>query len=125
MKAVRVGYVRELVAKGQVGVLRSDDVRGLVPLPPLDRDTLKTIMMDNVVQKHRFEFASEGLELDVSEEVLEHIVDKALERQTGARGLNSLLSQFIEEAAFDYFDFRVGKVILELKDGKVRSTFVD
>ncbi len=97
----------------------------IVPLSPLDRSTLKRIMVENVIRQHRFEFADEGLDLVVEDDVLDHIVDRALERQTGARGLNSILTQFIEDAAFDHFCVRKGKVVLTMQDGRVRIEYVE
>ncbi|MBI4616792.1 MAG: AAA family ATPase [Planctomycetes bacterium] len=95
----------------------------IVPLSPLDRRTLKQILVDNVVQQFRYEFAEEGLDLEVGEDVLDWVVDKALERQTGARGLNSVLTQILEDAAFENFCFRKGRVTVRVEKGEAKAVF--
>lgn len=86
----------------------------IVALRPLDRATLKQIMQDNVIDRFKREFQEEGLELAVEESVLEHIVDSALKRQTGARGLVSLLTTRLEDCAYETFCERKGKVSLRM-----------
>jgi ATP-dependent Clp protease ATP-binding subunit ClpX len=93
----------------------------IVALRPLDRGTLKQILIDNVVDKFKREFAEEGLELRVEDDVLEHIVDLALKRQTGARGLVSILTRYIEDCAYNSFCERKGEVLLRMKDGRITS----
>lgn len=91
----------------------------IVALRPLDRDTLKQIMQDNVIDRFRREFQEEGLELAVEDSVLEHIVDSALKRQTGARGLVSLLTTRLEDCAYETFCERRGKVSLKMTGDKL------
>lgn len=87
----------------------------IVALKPLDRATLKQIMNDNVVSRFTREFQEEGLELVVEEPVLDHIVDQALKRQTGARGLVSLLTSKLEDCAYQNFCERKGRVVMRMK----------
>ena len=88
---------------------------------PLDRRTLKTILTDNVIRKFTREFESEVLKLRVDSRVLDHIVEQSFERQTGARGLNSVLTQYIENAAFEQFGSgEEVEVRLRLRNGKIR-----
>jgi ATP-dependent Clp protease ATP-binding subunit ClpX len=91
----------------------------IVALRPLDRATLKQIMQDNVIDRFRREFQEEGLELVVEDTVLEHIVDHALKRQTGARGLVSLLTTRLEDCAYETFCERKGKVSMKLVGDKL------
>jgi ATP-dependent Clp protease ATP-binding subunit ClpX len=92
----------------------------IVALRPLDRVTLRQILLDNVVCKFHREFQEEGLELKVEEDVLDHIVDLSLKRQTGARGLVSVLTRHIEDCAYQVFCARRGEVVLKMIDGQVR-----
>lgn len=94
----------------------------IVPLPPLDQETLKRIMRDNVMARFIREFLDEGLELVLDDDVLDHIVDQALRRQTGARGLDSILTRHIEDLAYEVFCERQGPVRLRMENGKVVST---
>jgi len=91
----------------------------IVALEPLDRQTLKRILLDNVVDKFLREFREEGLELRVEDEVLEHIVDLAVKRQTGARGLVSILTKHVEDCAYQVFCARRGQIVLKMVDGQV------
>ena len=105
------GFLPELIAR----------FTRVVPLDPLDRRTLKTILTDNVIRKFTREFESEGLKLRVDSRVLDHIVEQSFERQTGARGLNSVLTEYIENAAFEQFGSgEEVEVRLRLRNGKIR-----
>jgi ATP-dependent Clp protease ATP-binding subunit ClpX len=75
----------------------------IVPFAPLSAGTLKDILVSDVVERMRHEFAHEGLTLVVEEAVLDHIVDEALARETGARGLTSALARHLEDTAFETF----------------------
>ncbi|MFT7624656.1 MAG: ATP-dependent Clp protease ATP-binding subunit ClpX [Myxococcota bacterium] len=99
----------------------------VVPLLPLDRSTLREILHDNVIAQFEREFSDEGLKLVVTERIVDHIVDLALKRQTGARGLNSILTHLLEDTAFKTFGRQQGSITLDVgKDGaptiKVRKS---
>jgi ATP-dependent Clp protease ATP-binding subunit ClpX len=91
----------------------------IVPLDPLDRDTLKAILLDSVVRKFVREFREEGITFQIEKRVLNHIVDQSFKRQTGARGLASILTKYIEAAAFQSFCNGVNTVTLRMKGGEV------
>ncbi len=93
----------------------------IISLRPLDRDTLQGILQDSVIKKFYREFREEGIKLQVEKQVLTHIVDQSVKRQTGARGLASLLTQHIEEAAFQSFCTSVKTVTLRLKGQEIVS----
>ncbi|MBI2194353.1 MAG: AAA family ATPase [Planctomycetes bacterium] len=106
------GFLPELVAR----------FTRVVALQPLDRSTLKSILVDNVIRSFKHEFQSEGLELQVEAKVLNHIVDLSLDRQTGARGLNALLTQYIERAAYDQFgDGKNDAIRLCMRRGEIQT----
>jgi ATP-dependent Clp protease ATP-binding subunit ClpX len=86
----------------------------IVTLDPLDRDTLKAILLDSVVRKFVREFKEEGITFKIEKRVLNTIVDQSFKRQTGARGLASILTQHIEEAAFESFCNEVKTVTLRM-----------
>ncbi|MFT5432745.1 MAG: ATP-dependent Clp protease ATP-binding subunit ClpX [Myxococcota bacterium] len=91
----------------------------IVPLTPLSRETLREILHDNVIHQFEREFEDEGLALDVSEAVVERVVDLALERQTGARGLTAIMTQMLEDAAFETFGTTSGTVAVTLNNGEL------
>lgn len=93
----------------------------IVPFRALDAGTLKDILRGNVIDRLTREFEDEGFRLTVTEEALEHIVLESLRRETGARGLASLLTRHLEDAAFDTFaDHPGGDVRLEIKDEELK-----
>lgn len=104
------GFLPELVAR----------FTRIVPFEALDAATLKDILRSDVVSRMTREFKLEGFELSVDESVLDHIVDDALRRETGARGLASTLTRNLEEVAFTSFGAdRRGGVEVVMRDGEI------
>ncbi len=93
----------------------------IIALAPLDRDTLKAILLDSVVRKFHQEFKEEGIKLQIEKPVLDHIVEQSFKRQTGARGLASVLTKYLEDAAFRSFCNDVNTVTLRMKGKEVIS----
>lgn len=75
----------------------------VVAFEPLDDDTLRAILNDDVLQHYINEFAAEKLELVVEPTVVEQIVTRAKTRELGARGLRAALVPYLEEAAYKHF----------------------
>lgn len=93
----------------------------IIPLRPLDRDTLKAILTDSVIKKFYREFKEEGIQLQIEKQVVNHIVDQSFKRQTGARGLASILTKYLEDAAFQSFCNNVHTVTLRIKGKEIAS----
>ena len=69
------------------------------------------------------EFEHEGFKLEVAEEVLDHVVADALKRETGARGLASILTKQLEDVAFDAFGGGSGGTVnVRMVDGAIAVT---
>jgi ATP-dependent Clp protease ATP-binding subunit ClpX len=101
----RYGFLPELIGR----------FSRVVSFEPLGADTLRQILDDSVVTSYTREFAAEGIELTVSDGVLGRIVEGAVKRELGARGLRAALVPYLEEAAFEHFGAPAGKrVALEL-----------
>ncbi len=73
-------------------------------LNPLDQETLRSILTEPknslIKQYHRL-FEMEGIELVIDNEVLDFMVDKALEYKLGARGLRSICESILTDAMFE------------------------
>lgn len=80
--------------------------------PPLSKETLKSILLDNVLPKYYEEFKFEGLRLDVPNGVLDYMVDAAIKRGAGARGLHVELAKLIERAAYENFMRKKNAVVV-------------
>ena len=73
-------------------------------LQDLDRDALIQIVTkprNALVKQYKKLFELDGVELEFQEEALEAIVDKAIERKTGARGLRAILEDIMRDIMFD------------------------
>jgi len=91
-----------------------------VPFAALDAATLMDILRTHVLDKLTREFDDEGFALVVDPAVLDHVVAEGLRRETGARGLTSVLTRHLERAAFDAFaEISGGEVRLKMKAGEI------
>ena len=95
------GFLPELIAR----------FTRIVPFRALDRGTLKDILRGDVINRVTREFRGEGLTLDIDEDVLDHIVDLAARRETGARGLVASLARQLEDTAFASFGHDTGATV--------------
>ena len=54
-----------------------------------------------LVKQYQKLFQIDGVELSFEEEALEAIVDKAIERKTGARGLRSIIEEIMRDIMYE------------------------
>ena len=76
----------------------------LTYLNPLDRDTLRRILLEpknSLIKQQQKLFGMDGIDLEFSDEVIEYIVDKAMEYKLGARGLRSIMETLMMQLQFD------------------------
>jgi len=76
----------------------------LTYMNPLDSETLKSILTEpknSIIKQYHKLFAMDDVELNVEEEALQYIVDKAVEYKLGARGLRSLCEAILTDAMFE------------------------
>ena len=91
-----------------------------VSFQPLSEEVLRDILDETLLNNYRKEFAREGVELVVEDEVVQRIVEAAHRRETGARGLRASLVPHLEEAAFETFGTgNQSRVTLKTKDDEV------
>ncbi|HAI84213.1 MAG TPA: ATP-dependent Clp protease ATP-binding subunit ClpX [Chitinophagaceae bacterium] len=73
-------------------------------LEPLDAATLKAILTEpknSLIKQYTRLFEMEGITLQVDDDVLSYMVEKALEFKLGARGLRSICEHILTEAMFE------------------------
>lgn len=73
-------------------------------LDPLDSATLRSILTEpknSLVKQYTRLFSYEGIQLKIDDEVLDFMVNKAMEYKLGARGLRSICEQILNDAMFD------------------------
>ncbi len=73
-------------------------------LDQLDRDTLITILTEPknaLVKQYKALMEFDGVELTFDDDAIAAIADKAIERNTGARGLRSIIEETMSDIMFD------------------------
>ena len=90
---IQYGFMPELIGR----------FSSICHLNPLGYNELMAILKKNVLPKYRQEFEREGQTLDVPTKVMNGIIDQAIERETGARGIALLLEEYFEKKAFESF----------------------
>ena len=76
----------------------------LTYLKPLDRPALRAILTEpknSIIKQYVKMFEMDGVKLTFDEDVLEYVVDKAIEFKLGARGLRSITENMMIDAMFE------------------------
>jgi ATP-dependent Clp protease ATP-binding subunit ClpX len=76
----------------------------LTYLKPLDKATLRSILTEPknaLIKQYQYLFKMEGITLKINEDVLELIVNKALEFKLGARGLRGICEAIMTDLMYD------------------------
>ena len=76
----------------------------IATLEDLDKEALIKILVEpknSLVKQYQKLFEIDGVELVFEREALEAIVDKAIERKTGARGLRSIIEDIMRDIMFE------------------------
>src|SRR5688500_8735292 len=90
-------------------------------LDPLDADTLRAILTqpkNALVKQYTRLFELEGIKLTIEEEVLDFMVEKALEYKLGARGLRSICEGILTDAMFELPSSKETQFTLDLDYAK-------
>jgi ATP-dependent Clp protease ATP-binding subunit ClpX len=98
----------------------------LTHLEPLDRQALRSIMTEpknSIVKQYVKMFEIDGVRLKFEDDVLDYVVDKAVEFGLGARGLRSLIESIMMEAMFEVpsTGVKTYKVTLEYAQRRVEN----
>jgi len=105
----------------------------LTYLKPLDRNTLRLILTEPknaLIKQYKQLFKMEGTKLEVDDDVLNLIVDKALEFKLGARGLRGICEAIMtdimytlpsEEKPVKQFTISIDYAIEKLKNAKLNQ----
>jgi ATP-dependent Clp protease ATP-binding subunit ClpX len=109
--------LQEYMKKNLLQYINATDLKtfGLIPellgrlpvvthLNPLDKASLRQILTEPknaLVRQYKKLFELEGIQLTIEENVLEFMVEKALEYKLGARGLRSICESILNEAMYE------------------------
>ncbi|MEG0296504.1 MAG: ATP-dependent Clp protease ATP-binding subunit ClpX [Clostridium sp.] len=98
----------------------------VVSLESLDASALINILSqpkNALVKQYKKLFEMDNVELDFTEDALKCIADEAISRETGARGLRSIVEELMTEVMFDIpSDETISKVIINEDNVKTKST---
>jgi ATP-dependent Clp protease ATP-binding subunit ClpX len=87
-------------------------------LDPLDKITLRSILTEpknSLIRQYKKLFELEGIQLSFDNEVLDFMVDKAVEYKLGARGLRSICESILTDAMFELPSGKEVKFHLDLE----------
>ncbi|PCE63281.1 ATP-dependent Clp protease ATP-binding subunit ClpX [Sediminicola luteus] len=95
----------------------------LTHMNPLDAKTLRAILTEPknaIIKQYEKLFEMDGIELKITDQALDYIVEKAVEYKLGARGLRSLCEAIFTDAMFEMpsseeKEFKVSKPYAEKK----------
>jgi len=91
---LRYGLIPELI--GRIPIT--------APLQSLSKEALKSILTDPknaILKQYKKLFLMEGMELEFDPFAVDAIVEKAIDRKTGARALRSIVEEFMLDIMFD------------------------
>lgn len=91
---LKFGLIPELV--GRVPVV--------VTLESLDKEALKRILTEPknaLVKQYKKLFEIDGVELEITDDALNYIAQKAIDRETGARGLRAIVEKTLSDAMYE------------------------
>jgi ATP-dependent Clp protease ATP-binding subunit ClpX len=122
---------QELAKKNLLQYVNAPDLKsfGLIPellgrlpvvthLDPLDKPTLRSILTEpknSLIRQYKKLFELEGIQLGFNEDVLDFMVDKAVEFKLGARGLRSICESILTDAMFELPSAKEEKFHLDLE----------
>lgn len=108
---------QESMKKNLLRYITAQDLKtfGLIPellgrlpvvthLDPLDADTLRLILTqpkNALMKQYKRLFELEGIQLNIEDDVLDFMVEKAVEYKLGARGLRSICEGILTDAMFE------------------------
>jgi ATP-dependent Clp protease ATP-binding subunit ClpX len=87
-------------------------------LDPLDKPTLRSILTEpknSLIRQYKKLFELEGIQLSFDNDVLDFMVDKAVEFKLGARGLRSICESILTDSMFELPSAKETKFHLDLE----------
>ena len=97
-------------------------------LNTLDRDALRQILTEpknSIIKQYQKLFEMDDIKLEFDDDVLEYIVDKAVEFKLGARGLRSICEAIMVDAMFDLPSKKVKKFSVTTEFAKKKMEYTN
>ncbi|HBL97358.1 MAG TPA: ATP-dependent Clp protease ATP-binding subunit ClpX, partial [Psychrobacter sp.] len=113
---IKFGLIPELIGRLPV----------LAALKELDEEALVQILTEPknaLVKQYKYLFDMEGAEISFTDEALDAIAKKAMERKTGARGLRSIVENALLETMYELPSMENAKTVMVdaevINEGKI------
>ncbi len=108
------GLLPELIAR----------FKRIIPFHALNEEQLQDILKNNIMKTYKYEFKLDGIKLEIDKSVYKEIINKSIIKETGARGIESALIRFLEDAAYHvYSNSGIKNIKILIKDGDVDYRF--
>ncbi len=91
---VKYGFMHEFIGRLPNKVI-------LNPLTKQDLINILTSSQNNVISQYKQIFKEAGINLDILDETIEYVAEKAIKNNTGARGLRTILSNVLNKTLFE------------------------
>lgn len=128
--------LQEHMKKNLLQYINATDLKsfGLIPellgrlpvvtyLNPLDQPTLRSILTEPknaLIRQYKKLFELEGIALTIDEDVLDFMVEKAIEYKLGARGLRSICESILTDAMFELPSAKETRFHLDMEYARVK-----
>ncbi len=99
----------------------------LTHLDPLDRDALRRILTEpknSLIRQYEKMFSLDGIQLKIDDDVLDFIVDKAVEFKVGARGLRSICETILMDKMYEAPSGKAKSLTIDLSYARERLSHV-
>ena len=104
------GLLPELIAR----------FKRIIPFHSLNENQLEDILRKNILKNYIHELRLDNIKLDIDKSVFKKIISESIKKETGARGIESALIRYLEDAAFHaYSNPGIEQIRLLIKDGEV------
>ncbi len=103
---MKYGLIPELVGRFPV----------ISHLEELDKDALRKILIEpknSLVKQYEKLMAIDGIKLSFTDDALNYIVEKTIERETGARGLKSVMEEIMTDIMFEAPSQDIKEIIVD------------
>lgn len=108
------GLLPELVAR----------FKRTIPFHALNETQLEDILRKNILKNYINEFKLDNINLEIDKSVFNEVISESIKKETGARGIESTLLRYLEDAAFyAYSNPDIENIKILIKDDEVDYKF--
>lgn len=90
----KFGFIKEFI--GRIPII--------ITLNKLTKEDLSNILLNtenSIIKEYKYLFSLDGVDIDFSDDAIDYIIDEALKKGTGARGLRSIFGKQLNELSYN------------------------